>query len=301
MIEQKYSGENHSLRQDLSQANSDIRTKTSELKKLKKKVKDLESFSNSVNEAVCPKCNISLEDSMVFTKEDLAGETEKVKVLEDQLQQKTQEVQNMYRHIEDKTNNERMFKQDVQMKTQYIMQLEKDKFNLAKQNQQLHVERSNFLMQLKELQESVVELKKNSNNDKLMIDAYCQSAVVKVSVTGTQSDQTEIKSPPQENKMKPRISAEVPSCQKKKTLTKKYSKKTFKKPPTKLQFNRKESASTLSAQSSPPKSSFCESESNFNHSVANGRDNEVLTNELIISNREMNNLRSQLRKCESSC
>lgn len=52
LIEQKYSTENSSLRRQLNQSNSELKERNDEIKKLLKKIKNLESVSNSVNEVV---------------------------------------------------------------------------------------------------------------------------------------------------------------------------------------------------------------------------------------------------------
>jgi hypothetical protein len=298
MIEEKYSAENQRLKEKLEEATEQLKIKNSEIKKQKKTIKNLESLSNTVNEAVCPKCNISLEDSMVFRKEDMHEvDTDKMRKIEEALHKKSMELDQIFKHLEERNNQERMFKMEIQNKSQYIIQLEKDKYNLVNDNKQLRADRSNFLEQLKELQESVKVLKsKSSANDKLMMDAYIQTGA-KVCSISTQAGPIEDEEKEPEPLKKPKIHPEIPSNQKKKPLAKKPSKKGLvKRPPSKLSFSRNQSASAISSQSSPPQSSFCESESNFSHTVASSKDNEMLANEIIILNREVTNLKSQLRK-----
>lgn len=175
MIEQKYSKENQTLAHNLSQANSQISSQKLEIKKLQKTIKNLESFSNPVNEAVCARCNISLEDSM-RERDVQEVDQQRLEQIEQALKKKDMEFNNIFRHLEEKNNNEKLYKQELHLKSEQILQLEKDKFAIINENKQLRIDRSNFLEQLKELQDSVVRLKKiQVKDDKLMIDAYVQT------------------------------------------------------------------------------------------------------------------------------
>ena len=55
LIEQKYSEENLILKEKLQRALKGLEEKEMEIKKQKKKIKNLESLSNTVSEAVCPR------------------------------------------------------------------------------------------------------------------------------------------------------------------------------------------------------------------------------------------------------
>jgi chromosomal replication initiation ATPase DnaA len=94
------------------------------------------------------------------------------------------------------------------------------------------------LEQLKELQESVVRLKKMKVQDeKLMMDVYVQTKTKCKSIE-TQCDPVlDEKSSKAVQKL--RMQPEIPSNQKKKpTMANKYPKKTMKKAPSKLSFGK---------------------------------------------------------------
>lgn len=159
LIEQKYSEENQMLKLQLEEALDQINSKSSEIKKLKKNIKNLESVSQ-VNEVICPKWNISLEDSMIFKKDDMHEVNEdRIKKAEEALQKKSIELDNIFRHLEEKAANERLYQQEIHIKSQQIIQLQKEKYEIGNELKQLRNEKINFSDQLKSLQESVMRLK----------------------------------------------------------------------------------------------------------------------------------------------
>ena len=129
-----------------------------------------------------------------------------------------------------------------------------------------------------------------------MIDSYTQISpkMINKEIQSEWVDSVEVPFPlppvPQS-----KVTSEPPSSQKKRPSSKKPPKKTFKKPIQKLQFSRNQSSSSLSIQSSPPQVS--ESEPSFISTQAPNKENEVLTTEVISLNREVSNLKNQLRKC----
>ncbi|CAI2378064.1 unnamed protein product [Moneuplotes crassus] len=282
MIEQQYSQENNKLRNQLQGALKEVDSQKSLITTQKKTIKNLESLSNTVSEAVCPRCNISLEDSMVLKHEDMHEvDKDKIQKLEQALQQKDREMNNIFKHLEEKNHHERMFKQEIHMKNQQIIQMEKERFGIINENKQLRIERTNFSEQLKILQDSIKNLKKSKlKDDKLMIDAYIQTGS-KVVDACTQSEEFKV----QEEIPRPKIPSEAPSNLKRGGIARKNSKRGMKRPPSKLSFSK----------NSPPSVPESPSPSNFSHTTA-GRDSETLANELILLNREVSNLKAQLRK-----
>ena len=126
---------------------------------------------------------------MVFPKEEMHEiDNTKFQKMEEALKRKDQEMNNILRHLEERNHHERLYKQELHMKGQQIINFEKERFGLINENKQLRIDRTNFIEQLKELQESVKTLKrKNLSDEKLMMDAYVQTGVKKVNL-GTQSD-----------------------------------------------------------------------------------------------------------------
>ena len=135
MIEQKYSEENQMFRNKLQEALKELEAKKSEIKKHKKTIKNLESLSNTVSEAVCPKCNISLEDSMVLKRDEMHEiDNDKLNKMEEALKRKDMELNNIFKHLEEKNHYERLYKQDINMKSQQLIQFEKERFKLINEN-----------------------------------------------------------------------------------------------------------------------------------------------------------------------
>ena len=126
---------------------------------------------------------------MVFPKEEMHEiDNTKFQKMEEALKRKDQEMNNILRHLEERNHHERLYKQELHMKGQQIINFEKERFGFINENKQLRIDRTNFIEQLKELQESVKTLKrKNLSDEKLMMDAYVQTGVKKVNL-GTQSD-----------------------------------------------------------------------------------------------------------------
>ena len=92
------------------------------------------------------------------------------------------------------------------------------------------------------------------------------------------------------------MASEIPLNMKTKSISRKFSKKGLKRPPSKLSFSRNNSTTGSATYSSPSQTSIRgEPDSNFNY-TSSGRDNDTLANELILLNREVSNLKSQLRK-----
>lgn len=297
LIESKYSAENQKLRQQLEKALDDLQSKSNELKKANKTVKNLENLlNNQVNEAICPKCSESLEESMVLSHRAMNEvDTDRINRIEAELQKKAQELNNVFKHLEEKNHNERMYQHELNNKGQYILQLEKEKFTLVNETKQLRIDRSNFLSQLKELQESIAEIKKSTTSEKLMHDAYIQ---VNPKTTSTSTQSTQItsltKSPSSPSLIPTKPSTSKPTDPKKKPLTKKPSKKSIKRPSSKLSFCRNQST-PITSTPSQINTSTVETEPSFSYTPGGSRDTETLSNEIILLNREVNSLKSQLR------
>ena len=96
---------------------------------------------------------------MVFKKEDFQEvNDERIKKFEEALQKKSKEVDNIFKHLEEKNSNERLYQQEIQIKSQQIIQLQKEKFEIANEAKQLRNEKAAFSEQLKSLQDSFSKL-----------------------------------------------------------------------------------------------------------------------------------------------
>lgn len=126
---------------------------------------------------------------MVIPKEEILKiDNDQLQRMEEALKRKDQEINNIFRHLEEKNHHERLYKQELHMKGQQIINFEKERFGLINENKQLRVDRTNVIEQIKELQESIQNLKrKNLENDKFVVDVNIQTEINKVSCS-TQSD-----------------------------------------------------------------------------------------------------------------
>jgi chromosome segregation ATPase len=163
---------------------------------------------------------------MIFKKEDMHEvDADRIKQLEMELQKKSIELNNLFKHLEEKNSIERFYKQDQYQKDQKIIKLEKEKFTLSQEIVYLKSSNGTFTSQLKELQEQLSFLKSTSSKSQpLTMDTYSQTPV--------------LKSP--QKSSKPTFPIEVPTKEKPKhkTLAKKPSQKSFKKPTKQLQFQK---------------------------------------------------------------
>lgn len=304
MIEQKYSKENQMLREKLEQSLTELNVRASEIKKLKKQVKNLESWSQQVNEAICPKCNESLEDSQVFKQGDLKqlqSDQIRIQELENEIGNKTKEFDTLLAHLNEKHNNENIYKSELNKQSQTIILLEKDKHALMCEIKQLKTDKLKFIEQFKLLQQDFIMFKQKSPTWSLMIDAYTQ-IWPKLMTTQTQTESSS--------------SDMVPIPQKKSASTNKAAnskssklppKRVTKKPQSKLSFSRTSSSSSFvnssqTADQKSPSESTETLDTNFHTNMADVgfyNDKEMLANELIVLNKEVNQLKYQLKKSKS--
>lgn len=195
---------------------------------------------------------------MVFKREDMHEvDTDRIKQLEIELQRKSIELNNLFRHLEEKNSIERFYKQDQYQKDQHIIKLEKEKFCLSQEITTLKSTNSTFTSQLKELQEHLSILKSNSTRTQtLTMDTYTQT-------------------PPPKSPQKPSkstIPIEVPIKEKPKPKSlQKSQSKVLKKPSKQLQFQKPPVEDRPSSPLADPE-------------------------DLITHNREMSSLKFQLRK-----
>ena len=130
-----------------------------------------------------------------------------------------------------------------------------------------------------------------------MMDSYTQFSpkIASIEIQWDLVESLEMQFPPPPIPQ-PKVPSEAPSSQKKRPTSKLPPKKSFKKPIQKLQFSRNQSSSSLSIHSSPPQVS--ESEPSFISTQMPTKENDVLATEIISLNREVSNLKNQLRKCK---